>query len=219
MKLFNILDNVEFKGDRSNILLKWVLGLAGSAIVGAFIIGQVKMTRLNKLDDIEALAKQNVEAVEKLEARVESGFQDTDAKIDKIYDDGMSSFEKYQSLTDEQLKLIIDYRNSDSELLKRMIEISSKENAIEIENAIDKSKREEIPVILLPQKDLPQIFIFEEVEIGRKRYFVCGAKENYLDGLNLDHYNIISKKKSEVYKGLYDFEYTDKLKPDDNQEW
>ena len=123
MKLFNILNDIEFKGDRSNILLKWVLGLAGTAIVGAFVIGQVKMTRLNKLDDIEALAKQGIEATTKLEARVENGFQEVDAKIDKVYDDGMASFRKYHELSDEQFKLIIDYRNSDSELLKKMIEI------------------------------------------------------------------------------------------------
>jgi len=204
MKLFNILNEIEFKGDRSNILLKWVLGLAGSAIVGAFIIGQIKMTRLNKLDDIEALAKQNIEATTKLEERVENGFKETDAKIDKVYDDGLASFEKYHKLTGEQFKLIIDYRNSDSELLKKMIEISSKENAIEIENDLQKSQREEI------KTSEPSVIIFHEVGSGISRYIVSGAPEDYLDTLNMEKYEILSRANSLKYPGLYDFEYIDK---------
>lgn len=208
MKLFNILDNIEFKGDRSNILLKWVLGLAGSAIVGAFIIGQVKMTRLNKLDDIEALAKQGIEATANLESRVEIGFKQTDAKIDKVYDDGMDAFKKYQELTNEQFKLIIDYRNSDSELLKKMIEISNKENAIEIENDLEKSQRSE-PIV---RSDVgpKSVAVFTEVITGLSTYHVTGAPKNYLDTLNLDLYEIKYKRESKRYEGLYDFEFKDK---------
>jgi hypothetical protein len=204
MKLFNILNEIEFKGDRSNILLKWVLALAGSAIVGAFIIGQIRMTRLNRLDDIEALAKQGIEATTKLEERVESGFQETDAKIDKIYDDGMESFEKYYKLNDEQFNLIIDYRNSDSELLKKMIEMSSKENAIEIENDLEKSQREEIKI------SEPSVIIFQEMATGISRYIVSGASADYLDTLNMEKYEILSRSNSVDHPGLYDFEYIDK---------
>lgn len=207
MKILGILDHIEFKGNKTNILLKWVIAVAGSAIVGAFVIGQVNMTRLNKLGDIEALAKQGIEATAKLEAKVDANSKKTDAKIDKIYSDGMDAFEDYRLFNNEQFKLIIDYGETNKELLKRMLELNSQERARQIEADLQESKREEPTEVKNPT---PREVVFTEVETGKAYYFVGDAPENFLDTLNLNKFEITNKEKSKRYPELYDFEYKDK---------
>ena len=206
MKILGILEDIEFKGNKANILLKWVIGLAGSAIVGAFVIGQIKMTRLNKLDDIEALALQGIEATAKLEAKVDANAEKTDAKIDKLYEDGFEAFEEYREFNNEQFKLIIDYGATNKDLLKRMLDLNSQEKSKQIGNGLQESKREE-PVVKNPK--LSEV-AFQEVETGKTFYLIGNAPENYLDTLDLKRYVITLKEESDKYPGLYNFEYNDK---------
>jgi hypothetical protein len=208
MKLFSILNDIEFKGNKTNILLKWVVGVAGSAVVGAFVVGQLKMTRLNKLDDIEALAKQGVEETAKLRTDMERGFENQNKKIDNIYIDGMEAFEEYRLFNNDQLKLIIDYGEDNKELLKKMLEMNSREKAQDIENDLNKSKRDFS--VGVKQNIKPSVIGFTEVETGKAFYKVSNAPENFLDTLDLSKYKITSKEKNKNYPELYDFEYEKK---------
>lgn len=216
MKLFSILNDIEFKGNKANILLKWVIGIAASAVVGAFIVGQLKMRHLDKLDDIEKLAKEGVSKTEQLEKRIEDGFKEQNIKIDKIYDDGIDAFNEYREFNNEQMKLIIDYGHENKELLKKMLDINSKERAIQIENDLKKSKKE-ISNTNQKSQDLknrvliePNIVVFTEVATGTNHYHIFSAPENYLDTLDLKKYKILEKNESEKYDGLFNFHYVDK---------
>lgn len=213
MKLFGILNDIEFKGDKANILLKWVIGVAVSAVMGAFIVGQLKMRHLDKLDDIEKLAKDGVYKTEQLEKRVERGFEEQNIKIDKIYDDGIDAFNEYREFNNEQMKLIIDYGQGNKDLLKKMLDINSKEKAINIESDIQKSKKLKTKV-----DQEPKVMVFTELETGISHYYVSNVPEDYLDTLDLEKYEIMEKNKvfdvdnGIKFNGLFDFYYIDKKK-------
>lgn len=202
MGLFGkILEYVEFKGTAANVALKIVVAVAGVAIVGAFVIGQLKMRHLDKLDDIEALAKQGVEETEKLRIEMNQRFDKQETKVDKTYVDMLEMLDEYRTFTDEQFQIVIDHGGENKELLKRILKIRSEEKMNEIENDVEKSKREEIE---------PNVIVFTQVETGKNYYKVLNAPENFLDTLNLDIYEITSKEKSENYTNLFNFEYEEK---------
>ena len=240
MGLFNgILDDIQFKGGKTNVILKWIIGLAVLGIVGSFAVGQYKISHLNKLNDIESLAKEGIKKTEQLEKRMERGFEEQNVKIDKIYDDGVEAFNEYRKFNNEQLKLVVDYGRDNKQLLKKMLELNSREKAAEIKSNLEISKRENsngfgyndsinkgiLPlhlakidtfkhVKLSPIK--PTTTIFTKIEspntegIGRKTYYVINAPKNYLDTLNRNKYEIIKREKSNIYKNLYNFVYRDK---------
>ena len=154
-----------------------------------------------------------------MEQKVEQGFKEQDAKIDKVYEDGIDAFNEYREFNNEQMKLIIDYSEENKELLKKMLELNSQEKANEIESDLEKSKREisqtELPEkleIVAQPKVTPKISIgvFTEVATGISHYHVSNAPPNYLDTLDLTKYEIREKSESLKYEGLYDFIYVDK---------
>ena len=147
MRFLEFFNDIQFKGDKANILLKWVVAIAIIAIAGAFIMGQLKMRHLNKLDNIEIIATEGLKKTKQLEKRVEEGFKEQEIKIDKIYDDGVESFNEYRKFNNEQMKLIVDYGEENKELLKRMLDLNSKEMAIQIENDLRKKRKEEVDTI------------------------------------------------------------------------
>lgn len=217
MKFLDFFNDIQFKGNKANILLKWVIGIAGTAVVGAFIVGQLKMRHLNKLDNIEKIAIEGILKTEQLEKKMEIGFEEQDAKLDKIYDDGIDAFEEYRQFNNEQLKLIIDHGDESKELLKKMLEINSKEKAIQIENNLQKSKRENPDTTPNPELKInvrkmikPSEVVFTEVATGINHHHISNAPNNYLDTLDLTKFEIIEKKESELYEGLYDYHYIDK---------
>lgn len=212
MKFLDIFNDIEFKGNKANIILKWVIAIAISAVVVAFILGQWKMRHLNKLENIEKLANENKKALI-------AGFRDLNAKIDNIYNVGLEGFEEYRIFNNQQLELIIEFGQSNEkanrDLLTRMLRMNSEEKARQIENQIEKKRREmPKPVIGVKPMDLklPSEAVFTNVETNISVYYADGAPENYLDTLNLAKYEILEKKKSEKHEGLYDFTYKDKEK-------
>lgn len=218
MKILDFFNDIQFKGNKANILLKWVVGIAITAVAGAFVVGQLKMKHLDKLDDIESLAKEGIQKTEQLEMRVEEGFKEQNSKIDKIYDDGVEAFQEYREFNNEQMKLIIDYSDENKELLKKMLDLNSKEKGMEIENDLQNSKREipntnpnlEEMKIGVRKLIKPTEVVFTEVATGINHYHISSAPENYLDTLDLTKYKIVEKVESKVYEGLYDFHYVDK---------
>jgi hypothetical protein len=121
MKLLNILNYIDFKENKANIIIKWIIGLSISAIAFSFILGQYKVKQINRLENIESLAKQSIENTEKLRTEINKGFYDINLKIDKVYVDGVDAFDKYRVFTNKQLELIIDYGSDNKNLLKEMI--------------------------------------------------------------------------------------------------
>lgn len=221
MGLINIFNDIEIKGDKIKTILRWVLGIAGSAIVGAFMIGQLKTNLFNKINNIQALALENKKATIELRTEVRLGFNEMNNKIDDIYSIGIEGFEEYRIFNNQQLEMIIEFGQSNEEvnqeLLKRMLRLNSKEKAQQIENQIEASKRGKVSTskTSTSQYNLPSIAGITNVETGITTYYVNGAHENYLDTLDSSKYKILEKKKSEIYEGLYDFTYIDLFSPYD----
>jgi hypothetical protein len=215
MGLSNIFNDIEFKGNKATTILKWVVGVAGTAVIGAFTIGSVKTNLYNKMDTV--IANQTA-----LETKVETGFNNLNAKLDAMYDAGLQGFEEYRIFNNEQLELIIEFGQSNEkanqELLTRMLKMNSREKAQQIENQIEQSRRKtykgEVEFVPIPDEydRLPSQAVVTEVATGLSTYYVNGAPENFLDSLNLQKYRITDKQKSERYEGLYNFTYVDKEK-------
>lgn len=149
MGFFNeLLNNIEFKGGMSNVIIKTIIGIAGTAVVGSFVIGQLRIKHLDKLDDIEKLTKKNLEKTIKLEKKINK----IDAKIGNVYVDGYEMFDEYRRFNKKQLHLIIDFNNENTDLLKKIIEINSNEKAIDFKSNINKKKSEK-SIIVEEQKN------------------------------------------------------------------
>ena len=83
--LADIVDEIDVKPNKTKLILKWVVGISGSLIATAFLLGQLRTKHINRLDRIET---------NQLEMKVENrnGFNAVNARIDKGYDDGFVIF-------------------------------------------------------------------------------------------------------------------------------
>lgn len=225
MKLFgNILDNIQFKGGKTNVFIKWFIGFATFSVFAAFMLGQIKIRHQNKLEDIESLANKSIKKTEILEMKVNDELQAQNLRIDNIYDDGIEAFNEYRQFNNEQMRLIIDYGHDNKELLKKMLKLNSRENAIKLVNDLKILKNSDISNII--QRDTflknnkfdtiipqhlkliePHVAIFTESESSAKTYYVLNAPPNYIDTLDLNRYEIIEVSESKLYKGLYNYIY------------
>ncbi|MFW6225373.1 MAG: hypothetical protein ACOC3V_00275 [bacterium] len=136
----NLLDNIEFKGDRISVIVKSIVGVSLVGISTAYILGQFKIKHMNKLDNIEKLTKENVEKTNQLEKKIDENFNIINYRIDEIYNDGYEAFDQYRLFNNKQLKLIIDYNDTNKDLLKKIIDLNSEEKSKEIEIDLEKNK-------------------------------------------------------------------------------
>ena len=216
MALKDILNDIEFKGNATKIVLKWVVGIASVAIVGAFAAGQLKTKFFNKINNIEKFQKE-------MQLEMRTNFAELNQKIDNMYEAGLEGFESYRIFNNQQLELIIEFGQSsekaNQELLKRMLSMNSEEKARQIETQIEEAKKNRPQPVIGAKRQresdiefirLPTEAVVQEVATGISTYYVDGAEKNYLDTLNLERYEIIESKKSTEYEGLYKFIYKDK---------
>lgn len=207
MKLIEILNDIEFKGNKTRTIIKIIVVFASTAIISAFIIGQLKSDVYHEIKITKTIAKENKEETKKLRKDINIGFEKIDKKIDQIYMDGIESFEEYRIFNNKQLELIIEFNQSNQstnqELLKKMLKLNSDEKAQQIKNQVN-----------LPDNDnnfnLPSIGSIKSMKTNKIKYYVDGAPENYLDTLDLNKYKILEKGVSENYVGLYQFIYVEK---------
>lgn len=79
--LDDIVEDVVIKPSKTKIIIKWILRIAVFAIIAAFIIGQFKVTAINKINDIEKTGVDNKNAINELEKDIDSRFDKIDNKI------------------------------------------------------------------------------------------------------------------------------------------
>jgi len=153
--LTDVIEDVQIKPAKMKLVLKWTISIAMSAIVIAFTFGQIKTARINKLNSLENLLDANTEAMIELRTEMKVGFDEVNVRINKIYDDGYKAFNNFQQFNNKQLGLIIDYSNTNKGMLKEMLELKSMEQTIQLENTIEKAKKETyVPTIIVkPIKD------------------------------------------------------------------
>lgn len=80
--LNDIIDDVVIKPNKTKIIIKWILRIAIFAIVAAFIIGQFKVTTINKINEIEKNGIDNKNAILDLENEMKNRFDKVDDKIE-----------------------------------------------------------------------------------------------------------------------------------------
>ena len=187
--LVDIVEEIDIKPNKSKLILKWVIGISGSLIVTAFLLGQLKMKRINRLDRIET-------NLVEMKAENRNGFNDVNTRIDKVYDDGLIMFKEFQNNNNKQFELMIDYGDSNKNMLKLMLEISR----INFESQIVKAKNENVtPLMQEPTKELeivtkPMDYIgeihFIEVETNDTVFHLTGATKKYVNNIDRNKYDV-----------------------------
>lgn len=205
--LADIVEEIDIKPNKSKLILKWVIGISGSLIVTAFLVGQLKVKHINRLDRIETnLVEMKVEN--------RNGFNAVNARIDKVYDDGLFMFNEFQKNNSKQLELIIDYGDSNGDMLKRMLEI----NRINFQSQIEKAKNENVaPVVQeLPTKVVakPIDYISEvhfiEVEGTDTIFNLTAATKKYINNIDRNLYEVEAVNENSRYPGRFDVTYRNK---------
>jgi hypothetical protein len=218
--LTDIVDDVQLKPTKMKLILKWVISISMSAIIGAFTIGQIKTARLNKLNSLESLLNANTNAMIELRNETKAGFEEVHLRIDKLYDDGFNAFSDFQEYNNKQLGLIIDYGKSDKEMLKRMLEITSMEKTKGIENQIEQAKNEkpigvalsESSIIIKPVEQRKYVTLTHIVQVETKdtTFNVGGATQEFYNSIDRNKYLVGAEIESTRYPKRYDFSYRNK---------
>lgn len=150
----DIVEEVQVKPSHSKTILKWTVRIAVILIGAAFTYGQIKSTRLNRLDDIQQGLDENATAVTTLSDRMNTGINRLDSRIDRVYVDGYKAFADFQEYNKKQLGMIIDYSGSNKEMLKRMLEIVTMEETKRVETELEQAKvaRDTLSIKITPIK-------------------------------------------------------------------
>ena len=140
----DFVEEIEFKPNRFKFIIKWVVRISTVLIGGAFLFGQLKMSHLNKLDEMEKSINAQNKAITELHEQMLNEFGNVNSRINKMYVDGYNEFDDYQTYNKKQLELIIDYGQTNKELLKKMLELNAIEKNGDIQNEILKQKNDEV---------------------------------------------------------------------------
>lgn len=203
----DIVDEIEIKPNKIKLVLKWVVAVSGSLIATAFLLGQLKIKHINRLDRIQT------DLVE-IKVKQITGFNDVNTRVDKVYEDGLLLFNEFQQHNNQQLDLIIDYGSSNKDMLKRMLEI----NRLNLESSVEKAKSEnpaplvqdlEIGVIPM-QKDYMSEVHFIEVEGSDTIFHLSGATKKYINNIDRKLYEVGAMIESPQYPGRFDVSYRNK---------
>jgi hypothetical protein len=134
--LGDIVDDIQLKPSKMKLLLKWVIGVASTAVIASFTLGQIKANRLNRLNNLENSLNANTAAIIELKTEMRAGFDEVNARINKVYDDNYKALVDFQTFNNKQLTLIIDYSKTNKDLLKNILELNliQQMKQLEIEN-------------------------------------------------------------------------------------
>jgi hypothetical protein len=229
--LNDIVDEVNIKPNKTKLVLKWVISIAGSLIVLAFAFGQFKSSFFNRMDSLEAKVDNQTIVVEQLKTDMNAGFKAVDAKVDKVYTDGLTIFNNFQEYNDAQLGLIIDYGNGNKDMLKRMLEISSMKQTQQVESQIATAKAQDVAptykgevefvpveegrnlsIVATPLKNKPFMneLFFIETSTNDTTFNIVGATREYVNSINKEKYEVGAVMESNKYPNRYDFSYRKK---------
>jgi len=170
---------IKIKPENANKIIKWLTLLFTILIIIAFRIGSLRTKYLTKLDDIDENVTKNGQELVKTNQKVDSVVVELSKKIDNVYDDGIVAMKEYQTHTNEQLSLIIDFTKEkvNEDLLKKTLDLNSKTtersmenyvNNLKENNQVEKEKRNFTIGVVNLKKNLT----LEEVDEYRKIYDV-----------------------------------------------
>lgn len=136
----DIVNDIPIKESKTKKILKWVIRIAVLLIGIAFIAGQIKIRSINKVNNFEKSLQENTQAIKDLKQETQSGFKAVNERIDKVYDDGSKAFTDFQDFNLKQLELIIDYGQSNKDMLKRMLDLNMSEKSKTVGNQLEQAK-------------------------------------------------------------------------------
>jgi len=140
----DIDENLNLKPKMSRIVLKWVIRIGIILICGAFVIGQIKSNHINKLDKIQKSVDDNTLAINNLNQQMITGFNNTNLRINNVYDDAYGAFNDFQIYNKKQLEIIVKYGQTNKELVLEMLDANSTENTKNVKINLQQKKEENI---------------------------------------------------------------------------
>lgn len=209
----DIVEDVNVKPSKSKLVLKWVVRISVTLISVAFVFGQIKMGHLNRLDDIEKSLQENIKATNELKQEMIDGFDNITIRIDGVYDDGYDAFNDYQEYQKKQLNLIIDYGQTNKDLLKRMLELNTIEKNREVESELKQAKRNNLSIAIKPikpNKNTKHLIQIISVETQDTIFQAIGATKEFIDNIDDNKYHVDQIVESEKYPELFDVNYSNK---------
>jgi hypothetical protein len=138
----DMVEDLPVKPSKSKKIINWIIRISVLLIGVAFVLGEIKIQSLNKINTFEKSLQQNTQAITDLNKKVDDGFKTVNFRINKVYDDGNKSFNDYVIFNKEQLKAVIDYGQSNKEMLKRMLDLNVIEKSKKIENQLEEAKKD-----------------------------------------------------------------------------
>lgn len=221
--LNDIVEEVNIKPNKSKLIIKWIISIAGSLIAVAFVFGQFKASFFNRMDTFETAISKNTEAIETMSAEMNSGFDEVNARIDDGYTDGINILQDYQEFNKKQLILVLDYGQTNKELLKEMLEINMQEKSKSVENQLMQSRNEPVvptekqplsikvrPVEQKKNKDYISLIYMIEIESNDTIFNVTGATMEYINKIDKNKYKMGAIIENDNYPKTYDFTYRNK---------
>jgi hypothetical protein len=205
----DVFEDIELKPNKSKIILKWVIRISVALIGTAFVFGQLKTSRFNKLNNIEETLQEQTAAIEELKSSMNDGFNKINIRIDKVYDDGYNSFNDFQQYNKKQLEIIVDYGQENKELVKKMLEVNSTEKTKNVETNLQQSKKENL-VIIASKKNVHNIITIVSDNGKDTTYQVTGATKEYINKIDKTKYSVVKITPSTQYSGFFDLKYTSK---------
>ena len=207
----DIVEDIEVKPNKIKKVLKWVISIAVGLIGIAFVLGQFKSSFFYRMDSFEI-------NLNKLKIEQSDGFNSINTRIDKIYDDGVLILNEFQQNNNKKLELIIDYGNSNKDLLKQMLEITTINLESQIEKAkienpksvIKKPKEFSIPTIPMKDKSFYNEVHFIKMKGNDTIFNLNGATKEYINSIDRNKYEVGAIVESHQYLGRFDVSYRNK---------
>jgi len=208
--LTDIVEDIQIKPNKLKILIKWIISISITLITLAFMLGQIKSSYVNRLNRFDTALNNNTMATNEFKEEMTNDFNAVNARIDKVYDDGYKAFNDFQQYNKKQLGLIVDYGNSNKDLLKRMLELNEMENTKNVENNLEQAKRDYSIVIKpLEAKKNDYIGITQSIPQGTNDtiFYLVGTTKEYINKIDKNKYRIGQMVENIKYPGLFDVSY------------
>lgn len=193
---------IDEKPQKSKLIVKWVIRIAGVLITVAFAYGQYRMTSLNKLDSIQKNIQIIQTETQKNTQAINDMRDDFKTQMDALKDQGYAWFMDYQQYSKNQFNLLIDYGSSNKDMLKRVLEINGQEKSQELKTKIEQSK-------IQTYKFDPAAFDVSLIVSNNDKdtiYKVRNATQEYLKKIPKKYKNI-SSTPSKYGNGLINISY------------
>lgn len=216
--LNDIVEEVNIKPNKTKLVLKWGISIAGSLITVAFVFGQFKASFFNRMDKFEKAIIENTVAIEELKTEMNGGFDDVNTRIDNGYSEGLSVLQDYQEFNKKQLILVLDYGQTNKKLLKEMLEINMLEKTKSVENQIMQAKNDGVvekqngSTIIEQKKSKDYLSLVHTIQRGTNdtTFRLTGASMEFINNIDKNKYRLGAVIENQEYPKLYDVSYKNK---------